>query len=46
MNIQITIILAIAGIIALFLIIAPFLKKNYVNFEVIINALRQKVINF
>ena len=44
MNIQITIILAVAGIIALFLIIAFFLKKKYyVNHEIIINAHRQKI---
>ena len=47
MNILITILLVLAGIIALLLIIALFMKKeHYVNREIIINAPRQKVFDF
>jgi uncharacterized protein YndB with AHSA1/START domain len=47
MSIVITILLIIAGIIALLLIIALFMKKeHYVNREIIINAPRQKVFDF
>jgi len=47
MNIVITILLGIVGIIALLLIIALFLKKeHYVNREIVINAPRQKVFDF
>lgn len=47
MNIIITILLVVAGIIALLLIIALFMKKeHYVNREIIINAPRQKVFDF
>jgi hypothetical protein len=47
MNIIITILLGIIGIIALLLIIALFLKKeHYVNREIVINAPRQKVFDF
>jgi hypothetical protein len=47
MKIFITILLSIAGIIALLLIIALFLKKkHYVNREIIVNAPRQKVFDF
>jgi hypothetical protein len=47
MNILITIILAIAGIIALLLIIAFFkTRDHYVKCEIIINAPRQKVFDF
>lgn len=47
MNIIITILLVLAGIIALLLIIAFFIKKqHYVNREIIINAPRQKVFDF
>ncbi len=47
MNIILTILLIIAGIIALLLIIALFMKKeHYVNREIIINAPRQKVFDF
>jgi hypothetical protein len=47
MNILITIILIIAGIIALLLIIGLFMKKaHYVKREIIINAPRQKVFDY
>ncbi|HMU46779.1 MAG TPA: SRPBCC family protein [Chitinophagaceae bacterium] len=47
MNIIIIILLAIAGIIALLLILALFMKKqHYVNREIIINAPLQKVFDF
>jgi hypothetical protein len=43
----ITILLVVAGIIALLLIIALFMKReHYVNREIIINAPRQKVFDF
>ena len=47
MTTLITILLAIAGIIALLLITALFMKReHYVNCEIIINAPRQKVFDF
>ena len=47
MNIIITILLVVAGIIALLLLIALFMKReHYVNREIIINAPRQKVFDF
>ena len=47
MNILIIILLSLAGIIALLLIIALFMKKNhYVKREIIINAPRQKIFDF
>ena len=47
MNIIITILLVIVGIIALLLIIAVFMRKeHYVKREIIINAPRQKVFDF
>src|SRR5258705_7583975 len=47
MNIIISILLVVAGIIALLLIIALFMKrKHYVKREIIINAPRQKVFDF
>jgi len=47
MNIIITILLVVAGIIALLLIIALFIKKeHYVKREIIINAPRQKVFDY
>ena len=47
MNIIITILLIVAGIIALLLLIAIFMKrKHYVNREIIINAPRQKVFDY
>lgn len=47
MNILITILLAVAGIIALVLIIALFMKKeHYVKREIIINAPQQKVFDY
>src|ERR1700685_428014 len=47
MNILITILLTLTGIIALLLIIALFMKReHYVNREIIINAPQQKVFNF
>ncbi|MFZ1851809.1 MAG: SRPBCC family protein [Nitrosomonas sp.] len=47
MNIAITILLGIVGIIALLLVIALFLKKeHYVKREIVINAQRQKVFDF
>lgn len=47
MNIAITILLGILGIIALLLIIALFLKKeHYVKREIVINAPKQKVFDF
>ena len=47
MSIIITILLVAAGIIALLLIIALFMKsEQYVNREIIINAPRQKVFDF
>ena len=47
MNILITILLALAGIIALLLLIALFMKReHYVNREIIINAPRQKVFDY
>jgi len=47
MNILITILLVVVGIIALLLIIAFFIKKEHsVNREIIINAPRQKVFDF
>jgi len=47
MNIIITILLVVAGIIALLLIIAIFMKReHYVKREIIINAPRQKVFDY
>jgi hypothetical protein len=47
MNILITILLVIAGIITLLLIIALFMKReHYVKREIIINAPRQKVFDY
>lgn len=47
MSIMIIILLSFAGIIALLLIIAVFMKKeHYVNREIIINAPKQKVFDF
>jgi hypothetical protein len=47
MNILLTILLVLAGIIALLLIIALFMKKeHYVKREIIINAPRQKVFDY
>src|SRR5437773_10840597 len=47
MNILITILLVVAGIIALLLLMALFMKrKHYVKREIIINAPRQKVIDY
>ncbi len=47
MNIIITILFVVAGIIALLLIIALFMKReHYVNREIIINAPRQKVFDY
>ena len=47
MNTIITILLSLAGIIALLLIIALFMKKvHYVNREIIVNAPQQKVFDF
>jgi hypothetical protein len=47
MNILITILLVVAGIIALLLIMAVFMKKNhYVKREIIIDAPGQKVFDF
>ena len=47
MNIVITILLLVVGIIALLLIIALFMKReHYVNREIIINAPRQKIFDF
>jgi len=47
MNIIITILLVVAGIIALLLLIALFMKReHYVNREIIINAPRQKVFDY
>ena len=47
MNIIVTILLVLAGIIALLLIIALFIKKeHYVKREIIINAPRQKVFDY
>jgi polyketide cyclase/dehydrase/lipid transport protein len=47
MNIIITILLVLAGIIALLLIIGLFMRKDhYVKREIIINAPRQKVFDF
>jgi hypothetical protein len=47
MNILIIILLALAGIVALLLIIALFARKNYnVRREIIINAPRQKVFDY
>ena len=47
MNILIIIVLVIAGIIALLLIIALFMKRDhYVKCEIIINATRQKVFDY
>jgi len=47
MNIIITILLVLAGIIALLLIMALFMKKeHYVNREIIIHAPQQKVFDF
>jgi hypothetical protein len=47
MNILITILLILAGIIALLLIIALFMKReHYVKREIIINAPRQKVFDY
>jgi hypothetical protein len=47
MNIIITILLIVAGIIALLLIIALFMKReHYVKREIIINAPRQKVFDY
>ena len=47
MNIIVTILLVLAGIIALLLFISLFMKKeHYVNREIIINAPKQKVFDF
>jgi hypothetical protein len=47
MNILITILLIVAGIIALLLIIALFIKReHYVKREIVINAPRQKIFDF
>jgi len=47
MNILITILLVVAGIIALLLFIALFMKReHYVSREIIINAPRQKVFDY
>src|ERR1700686_1363886 len=47
MNIIITILLIVAGVIGLLFIIALFMKReHYVNREIIINAPRQKVFDF
>src|SRR6185436_17821071 len=47
MNIIVTILLVVAGIIALLLIVALFMKReHYVNREIIINAPRQKVFDY
>ena len=47
MNILITILLVVAGIIALLLLMALFMKrKHYVKREIIINAPRQKVFDY
>ena len=47
MNIIITILLVVAGIIALLLILPLFMKReHYVNREIIINAPRQKVFDY
>ena len=47
MNTIVTILLVVAGIIALLLIMALFMKKeHYVNREIIINAPRQKVFDY
>ena len=47
MSIIITILLVLAGIIALFLVLPLFMKKeHYVNREIIINAPKQKVFDF
>ena len=47
MNIMITVLLVVAGIIALVLLMALFMKKeHYVNREIIINAPRQKVFDY
>lgn len=47
MNIIITILLAVAGIISLLLIIALFMRReHYVKREIIINAPRQKVFDY
>ena len=47
MNSIITILLVVAGIIALLLIIALFMKReHYVNREIVINAPRQKVFDY
>jgi hypothetical protein len=47
MNILITVLLVLTGILALVLIVALFMKKkHYVNREIIINAPRQKVFDY
>ena len=47
MNIIVTILLVVAGIIALLLIIALFMKReHYVKREIIINAPRQKIFDY
>ena len=47
MNVLITILLVLAGLIALLLLIALFMKKeHYVKREIIINAPRQKVFDY
>jgi hypothetical protein len=47
MNIIFTILLVLAGIIALFLLLALFMKKqHFVKSEIVINAPRQKVFDF
>ena len=47
MNVMITILLVVAGIIALLLLIALFMKReHYVKREIIINAPRQKVFDY
>ena len=47
MNVIITILLVVAGLITLLLIVALFMKReHYVNREIIINAPRQKVFDY
>ena len=47
MNTLITILVVVAGIIALLLILALFMKKeHYVRREIVINAPRQKVFDY
>src|SRR5690349_9246218 len=47
MNALVIILLSVAGVIALLLVVALFIKRqHYVNREIIINAPRQKVFDF